>query len=396
MQTIFPSDSEGTKWQKLGANIKEAVTASSTAVPADLTPINSCDSEGTKWYKLGRWLSLISGGPHLTGPAGPAGPAGADGADGLAPVIGMSGDQITIDGVITGPHLTGPAGEDGADGGTGTGTGGSKTPTALTADKDLENSDAGKYFYGTDKTITIPGSLGGVGIVDGRFTNAVLDWVTAGLGALGYWLPRGGGAVTSGIGAAATVTGGTLFSTAYPASFYNADGSPGVFNMSYINSYSPYLVFTFTLAGPTQLRVGLHQLGTDRIINLSDGCALSANADTAEWNFATTPAFWNLYMPAGTYELAFSSDSDNPGIAGMWWDTTDPENIPPAAADGGPFGIGDECEIFQIGANPIKIDPGINTVVSKGGLFTAGLGSLVRIKKIANNLYTLSGDTAVS
>ena len=27
MQTIFPSDSEGTKWYKLGANIKEAVTA---------------------------------------------------------------------------------------------------------------------------------------------------------------------------------------------------------------------------------------------------------------------------------------------------------------------------------------------------------------------------------
>lgn len=58
----------------------------------------------------------------LTGPQGPQGPQGATGgtgatgpqgpagAAGHSPVISMSGDQITVDGVITGPHLTGPAG----------------------------------------------------------------------------------------------------------------------------------------------------------------------------------------------------------------------------------------------------------------------------------------------
>jgi hypothetical protein len=36
-------------------------------------------------------------GPHLSG------------ADGVSPVIGMSGDQVMVNGVVTGPHLTGPA-----------------------------------------------------------------------------------------------------------------------------------------------------------------------------------------------------------------------------------------------------------------------------------------------
>lgn len=82
-------------------------------------------------------------GPNLTGPASTEpGPAGADsvvpgpkgdkgdkgdrgddGADsnvpgpaGHSPVVTMTGDQVTIDGVVAGPHLTGPKGDAGLDG----------------------------------------------------------------------------------------------------------------------------------------------------------------------------------------------------------------------------------------------------------------------------------------
>ena len=111
MQTIFPSDSEGTKWQKLGANIKEAVMAAAIAVPADLTPINSSDSEGTKWYKLGRWLALIAGG----------------------------GTPVPLTGV------------------------GYYTPLELLASRNIVNSDAGKWLFNTGgaKTLTLtsPGPM---------------------------------------------------------------------------------------------------------------------------------------------------------------------------------------------------------------------------------------------
>ena len=111
MQTIFPSDSEGTKWQKLGANIKEAVTASTIAVPADLTPINSCDSEGTKWYKLGRWLAMISG------------------SGTTAPTTGI----------------------------------GYYTPLELLASRNIVDSDAGRWLFNTGgaKTLTLTGTSGG-------------------------------------------------------------------------------------------------------------------------------------------------------------------------------------------------------------------------------------------
>ena len=115
MQTIFPSDSEGTKWQKLGANIKEAVTAAATPVPADLTPINSCDSEGTKWYKLGRWLSLIAGGTP-------------------APTTGV----------------------------------GYYTPLELLASRNIVDADAGKWLFNTGgaKTLTLTGTGGGGSFID--------------------------------------------------------------------------------------------------------------------------------------------------------------------------------------------------------------------------------------
>ena len=88
---------------------------------------------------------LIDGaaGPHLTGPqgiqgekgdtgaqgpqgaqgvkgdTGSAGSNGTNGADGHSPIVSMSGDQITVDGVVTGPHLTGSQGPSGAKGDTG-------------------------------------------------------------------------------------------------------------------------------------------------------------------------------------------------------------------------------------------------------------------------------------
>jgi len=43
-----------------------------------------------------------------------AGPQGSAGAAGHSPVVSMSGDQITVDGVITGPHLMGPEGPAGS------------------------------------------------------------------------------------------------------------------------------------------------------------------------------------------------------------------------------------------------------------------------------------------
>ena len=110
MQTIFPSDSEGTKWTKLCANIKEAVTAAAISVPADLTPINSCDSEGTKWYKLGRWLALIAGG-------------------------GTPGQTTGV---------------------------GYYTPLELLASRNIVDADAGKWLFNTGgaKTLTLTGSQG--------------------------------------------------------------------------------------------------------------------------------------------------------------------------------------------------------------------------------------------
>jgi len=57
------------------------------------------------------------------GPKGDTGAAGTAGANGHSPTVSMSGDQITVDGVITGSHLTGPAGPTGPSG-TGSGVDG--------------------------------------------------------------------------------------------------------------------------------------------------------------------------------------------------------------------------------------------------------------------------------
>lgn len=57
---------------------------------------------------------LIRNGNEVTGIPqdtfqGPPGPPGPPGPIGVAPVVDMSGDQITVDGAVVGPHLTGPA-----------------------------------------------------------------------------------------------------------------------------------------------------------------------------------------------------------------------------------------------------------------------------------------------
>lgn len=108
MQTIYPTDMEGTKWTKLCANLKEAALASNVTIPADLRVISPSDSEGTKWYKLGRWLSLIAGGG--------------------TPVPGV----------------------------------GYYTPLELLASRNIVNSDAGKWLFNTGgaKTLTLTGRGG--------------------------------------------------------------------------------------------------------------------------------------------------------------------------------------------------------------------------------------------
>lgn len=120
MQTIYPTDMEGTKWFKLGQNLKEAVTTAGTTIPGDLKAIDSSDTEGTKWYKLGRWLSLIAGG----------------------------GSNVPLTGVDY------------------------YTPLELLASRNIVNSDAGKWLFNTGvaKTLTLTGrgQLGSFTRFDGR------------------------------------------------------------------------------------------------------------------------------------------------------------------------------------------------------------------------------------
>ena len=54
MQTIFPSDTEGTKWTKLCLNLKESAEVSGVTIPADLRLITPGDSAGVKWALLNR------------------------------------------------------------------------------------------------------------------------------------------------------------------------------------------------------------------------------------------------------------------------------------------------------------------------------------------------------
>ena len=332
MQTIFPSDSEGTKWQKLGANIKEAVTAAATPVPADLTPINSCDSEGTKWYKLGRWLALIAGGGTP------------------APTTGV----------------------------------GYYTPLELLASRDIVGTDAGKWLYNTGgaKTLTLTGNLGAAGY-RGE-TAAVFNWL-AGYGSLGYWLPRPAGAdQTSGIGATLGVVNYGLRYTLSDQSFYDAAGNPDNLECAYLMAGS----YPFTLAQDTRVTIGIHHPGaSDRTITFNVGGYAWAVVQDATHNLYANPVMTSVVLPAGEHTLVIGGYGDNPGINGLWFD---PISIDPVV---GPLTIGQSIQGFQAGDNAITIDPTGNTLVAPG-LTTQGPGSWFEIKKIGDNLYHAHGDLA--
>ena len=335
MQTIFPSDSEGTKWQKLGANIKEAVTAAATPVPADLTPINSCDSEGTKWYKLGRWLALIAGGGTP------------------APTTGV----------------------------------GYYTPLELLASRNIVDADAGKWLFNTGgaKTLTLTGTSGGSGYRG--LTDAVFNWIGT-IGSLGYWLPRPGPAdLTDGIGATLSLSWpGIRYTLTGTPSFYNPNGTPE--GLQFIYWGGGTLDFTFTLAQSVRLTIGIHNPGDSaRTLGISVDSITASVDQPGDGNLFTNPKFATIDLPAGNYVLSFSSAGDNPGINGLWFD---PISIDPVV---GPLTIGQSIQGFQAGANAITIDAGGNTLVAPG-LVTQGPGSWFEIKKIGDNLYHAHGDLA--
>ena len=334
MQTIFPSDSEGTKWQKLGANIKEAVTAAAIAVPADLTPINSCDYEGTKWYKLGRWLSLIAGGTP-------------------APTTGV----------------------------------GYYTPLELLASRNIVDSDAGQWLFNTGgaKTLTLTGTSGGAGYRG--LTPAVFNWIGT-IGSLGYWLPRPGwlADLTDGIGSTLVLSDQGIRYTLPDPSFYNPDGSPE--GLQFIYWGAGTLDYTFTLAQSTRLTIGIHNPGDcARTLGIAVDSITATVAQPADGNFYTNPVFATIDLPAGNFVLSLSRYGDNPGINGLWFD---PVSITPEV---GPMLVGQSVQGFQAGDNAITIDPTGNTLVAPG-LTTKGPGSWFEIKKIGDNLYHAHGDLA--
>lgn len=332
MQTIFPSDSEGTKWTKLCANLKEAALASNATIPADLRVISPSDSEGTKWYKLGRWLSMIAGGGSNVPPTG-------------------------VD---------------------------YYTPLELLASRNIVDSDAGKWLYNTGgaKTLTLTGTAGGSGYRG--LTPAVFNWIGT-IGSLGYWLPRPGPAdLTDGIGATLSLNQTGLRYTLQTPSFYNPDGSPEPIQYAYW--YSDTLDYTFTLAQDTRITIGIHIPGDSaRTLGISIDSITASVDQPADGNLFTNPVFATIDVPAGNYVLSFSRTGDNPGINGLWFD---PISITPVA---GPMTVGQSLQGFQAGASAITIDAGGNTLVAPG-LTTKGPGSWFEIKKIGDNLYHAHGD----
>ena len=339
MQTIYPSDTEGIKWTKLCANLKESAETSGVTIPADLTPINSCDSEGTKWYKLGRWLAMISG----------------------------SGTPAPTTGV------------------------GYYTPLELLASRNIVDSDAGQWLFNTGgaKTLTLTGTGGGVGYRG--LTPAVFNWIGT-IGSLGYWLPRPGNGkdLTNGIGATLSLSqAGIRYTLSGTPSFYNPNGSPEVLQFVYWGSGSSgTLDYTFTLAQSTRLTIGIHNPGAGaRALGISVGSITATVGQPANGNLFTNPVFATIDLPAGNFVLSLSRSGDNPGINGLWFD---PVSIDPTP---GKMLVGQSLQGFQAGANAITIDPTGNTLVAPG-LTTKGPGSWFEIKKIGDNLYHAHGDLA--
>lgn len=331
MQTIYPSDTEGIKWTKLCANLKESAETSGVTIPADLRLITPGDSEGVKWALLGRWMSLLS-----TAPA----PA----------------PQVPV---------------------------GYYTPEELTASRDIVGTDAGKWLYnlGAAKTITLTGNLGAG--YRGEIA-AVFNWL-AGYGSLGYWLPRPAGAdQTSGIGSTLGVVNYGLRYTLSDQSFYDSAGNPDNLECAYLMSGS----YPFTLAQYTRMTIGIHLPGaSDRTITFNVGGYAWMVVQDATHNLYANPVMSSVILPAGEHTLVIGGYGDNPALNGIWFDAASATPVP------GPLVINQSVQGFQAGANAITIDAGGNTLVAPG-LTTKGVGSWFEIKKISDNVYHAHGDLA--
>jgi hypothetical protein len=99
------------------------------------------------------------------GDQGNQGLSGTNGTNGTSPTVGMSGDQITVNSVITGPHLTGPQGAQGN-----TGTAGSQGLQGIQGIQGIQGNigntgSAGPNQVTTSTTTNITGIIKGNGSV---------------------------------------------------------------------------------------------------------------------------------------------------------------------------------------------------------------------------------------
>ena len=120
--------------------------------------------------------------PGTTGSTGAQGAQGAAGTNGTSPTVGMSGDQITVNSVVTGPHLTGPqgsAGNTGAQGNPGPNQVTISTSTNITGIIKGNGSAVSAASAGTDYALpsAIPVVATTVPVIDG----------TAAIGSSGKW-----------------------------------------------------------------------------------------------------------------------------------------------------------------------------------------------------------------
>jgi hypothetical protein len=99
------------------ATIEMDETNSSThTVIITSTGTSGVGVKGDKGDKGDPGINGTNGANGIDGTDGMNGANGTNGVDGHSPVVGMNGDQITVDGTVTGPHLTGSQGPQGIPG----------------------------------------------------------------------------------------------------------------------------------------------------------------------------------------------------------------------------------------------------------------------------------------
>lgn len=275
--------------------------------------------------------------------------------------------------------------------------GGSKVPEALTASRDLTDADADKFLFGSDVTVSLPGGgAGGMsGPVDiGASLASSFNWVTEGFGTLGYWLSRTSNLV-SGVGASVAVTGGIRWSEA-TLSFVNPDGSLNNIDFNYIMPGGP-MSYSFTLTQDTRVRFMLHSGNPGKGLSGAIGGFTFDFADPDDGPLWNNGGYYDIALPAGEHTVVFTESGDNPGISGILFDpytAGGSGQVVAAESNPGPLPVGGETAFAETETGPITINPGGNTVITKNGFKTAGVGSVIVLKKLDDNLYILSGDTA--